>query len=83
MSGGDTWDERGIIPRSLRHIFRNSSPEHVYLSYFEIYNEQGYDLLDKKHLQLPFEKWQRMNIYEDYAQQIHLRNVTVHEIDCE
>jgi hypothetical protein len=27
----------------------------------EIYNEQAYDLLDKKHLELPIEQWSKVN----------------------
>jgi len=37
----------------------------LYVSYFEIYNENGYDLLDRKHAELPFEKWNKINMYED------------------
>ncbi|KAJ3043782.1 Kinesin- protein 6 [Rhizophlyctis rosea] len=52
ISGGTaTYPERGIIPRSLEYIFKEMSkrPDYhfeVNISYLEIYNETGYDLLD-------------------------------------
>jgi kinesin family protein 6/9 len=74
MSGGDSWESRGIIPRSFTLLFKameeerqqNPDAEHnLYVSYFEIYNENGYDLLDRKHAEIPFDKWAKMTIYED------------------
>lgn len=29
----------------------------------EIYNENAYDLLDKKHLEMPIEQWNKVNIF--------------------
>lgn len=51
----------------------------VYVSYFEIYNEWGYDLLDKKHAETPFEKWNKISLYEDSNANLHLRNLTIHQ----
>lgn len=42
----------------------------VYVQYFEIYNENGFDLLDRKHAELPFEKWNKISIYEDLNQNV-------------
>jgi kinesin family protein 6/9 len=91
MSGGETWEERGIIPRTFSHLFKyttlmNRDPYtkyQLYVSYFEIYNENGYDLLDRKHADLPFEKWNKINMYEDMNQNFHLKNLSVHECDSE
>lgn len=79
MSGGESWEDRGIIPRTFSLIYRRIAEEQikirskcakslkfkVYVQYFEIYNENGYDLLDRKHAELPFEKWNKINMYED------------------
>jgi kinesin family protein 6/9 len=92
MSGGETWDTRGIIPRTYNMLFRkiyqmereNPDFKHtLYISYFEIYNETSYDLLDKKHAELPFEKWSKINMYEDLNNNFHLRNLTVHQCNNE
>lgn len=31
----------------------------------EIYNENAYDLLNKKHLELPLEQWSKINVIQD------------------
>ena len=55
MTGGaERYADRGIIPRSLSYIFgkikRNSTHQHtINVSYLEIYNDSGYDLLDENH----------------------------------
>jgi kinesin family protein 6/9 len=57
---------RGIIPRALTFLFDelekrndlgylNNLVCEVTISFMEIYNENAYDLLDKKHLELPLE----------------------------
>ena len=87
MSGGETWKSRGIIPRTFSMLFsaltqikaQNRNLQfNLYSSYFEIYNEQGYDLLDQKHSTIPFEKWSKINLYEDMQQNIHMKNLSVH-----
>ncbi len=40
--------------RSKTHVYK------LYVSYLEIYNEQCYDLLDKDHLDLPLEEWNKV-----------------------
>ena len=86
MSGGETWENRGIIPRTFSLIYRKIEEEKikmrsrldaanqlnfkVYVQYFEIYNENGFDLLDRKHAELPFEKWNQISIYEDLNQNV-------------
>ena len=52
--GASAYAERGIIPRTLSEVFRavaanSSEAEHtVRVSYLEIYNEHGFDLLDPR-----------------------------------
>ena len=55
LTGGATaYAERGIIPRTLSEVFRavqahSEEAEHtVRVSYLEIYNESGFDLLDPR-----------------------------------
>ena len=54
LTGGvSAYAERGIIPRTLSYIFKavaaNEDAEHtVRVSYLEIYNESGFDLLDPR-----------------------------------
>nr|XP_035929878.1 kinesin-like protein KIF6 isoform X2 [Halichoerus grypus] len=52
--GAERYSDRGIIPRTLSYIFeqlqKDSSTIHTtHISYLEIYNECGYDLLDPRH----------------------------------
>lgn len=53
----------------------------IYVSYMEIYNENAYDLLDKKHLETPIENWNKIILFEDDFGNIHLKNISVH--DCQ
>ncbi|KAK5643725.1 hypothetical protein RI129_007570 [Pyrocoelia pectoralis] len=58
MTGSsEYYEERGIVPRSIEEIFNctkqasisiNREQYSIYVSYLEIYNEIGYDLLDSK-----------------------------------
>ena len=50
MSGGDEWEERGLIPRVISELYaemerRAEFAWEVAVSYIEIYNESAYDLL--------------------------------------
>lgn len=50
LSGGDNYDDRGIIPRSISYIFQKVRQDtqfryDISLSYIEIYNNIAYDLL--------------------------------------
>ena len=52
--GPEKYADRGIIPRSISHMFREFDKQSQYLftlhvSYLEIYNNHGYDLLDPRH----------------------------------
>ena len=49
--GAERYDDRGLIPRSIQFIFKQiqARKEQIYefkISYLEIYNGIGYDLLD-------------------------------------
>lgn len=52
--GAEKYADRGIIPRTLSYIFgkikKETTHQHsVNVSYLEIYNNDGYDLLDENH----------------------------------
>jgi len=55
MTGGaERYADRGLIPRTLSHIFGNVAKNTTHqftinVSYLEIYNNNGYDLLDENH----------------------------------
>jgi kinesin family member 6/9 len=55
MTGGaERYADRGLIPRTLSFIFahvaKNTTHQFsVNVSYLEIYNNAGYDLLDENH----------------------------------
>ena len=52
--GAERYADRGVIPRALSYIFgqisKNTTHQYnVNISYLEIYNNAGYDLLDENH----------------------------------
>ncbi|KAK1792914.1 hypothetical protein P4O66_001640 [Electrophorus voltai] len=52
--GAERYSDRGIIPRTLSYLYQHFTQDSsmVYttqISYLEIYNEVGYDLLDPRH----------------------------------
>ncbi|CAF1655282.1 unnamed protein product [Rotaria magnacalcarata] len=81
--GPERYADRGIIPRSLSHIFQqfgqNSDQSFtVHVSYLEIYNENGYDLLDPKHEAAKLEDLPKVLLLEDEDQNMHLKNLSIH-----
>lgn len=65
MNGGESWKTRGIIPRVLSLLYdeyekRKDCEFRTYVSYLEIYKENGYDLLDKRHIDVPFKDWNKV-----------------------
>ncbi|CAB1331337.1 unnamed protein product, partial [Coregonus sp. 'balchen'] len=52
--GAERYSDRGIIPRTLSYLYQHFSQDSsmvytTHISYLEIYNEVGYDLLDPRH----------------------------------
>ncbi|MGH0149478.1 UNVERIFIED_CONTAM: hypothetical protein FKN15_035436 [Acipenser sinensis] len=52
--GAERYSDRGIIPRTLSYLFQQFQKDSTkvyttHISYLEIYNECGYDLLDPRH----------------------------------
>jgi kinesin family protein 6/9 len=55
----------------------------MYVSFMEIYNEIAYDLLDKRHVELSLENWNKVSLMEDDDGNIHLKNLSVHQCQTE
>ncbi|XP_075872848.1 kinesin-like protein KIF6 [Nelusetta ayraudi] len=80
--GAERYADRGIIPRTLSYLFHRFSQDSgvvytTHISYLEIYNEMGYDLLDPRHHASRLEDLPRVLILEDPDQNIHLRNLSL------
>eukprot|EP01022_Parablepharisma_sp_SALTPOND_P000976 TRINITY_DN105369_c0_g1_i1.p1 TRINITY_DN105369_c0_g1~~TRINITY_DN105369_c0_g1_i1.p1 ORF type:complete len:518 (-),score=45.91 TRINITY_DN105369_c0_g1_i1:930-2483(-) len=88
MSGSESWKQRGIVPRTFEFIFdelerRKHLQYNVYASYLEIYNENGYDLLDHKHAESSFDDWNKIALFEDDLGNVHLKNLSIHKVASE
>jgi len=55
----------------------------AYVSYLEIYNEQGYDLLDPSHETKALEDLQKVHMLEDEHGNFHLKNLSMHPATSE
>ncbi|NXE88940.1 KIF6 protein, partial [Menura novaehollandiae] len=82
--GAERYSDRGIIPRTLSYIFdqlqKDSSKVYTtHVSYLEIYNECGYDLLDPRHEASRLEDLPKVMIMEDSDQNIHLKNLSLQQ----
>ncbi|TSM77407.1 Kinesin-like protein KIF6 [Bagarius yarrelli] len=82
--GAERYSDRGIIPRTLsylyQHITQDSSMVYTtHISYLEIYNEVGYDLLDPRHEANNLEDLPKVTIMEDPEQNIHLKNLSLQQ----
>ncbi|XP_049689686.1 kinesin-like protein KIF6 [Accipiter gentilis] len=82
--GAERYSDRGIIPRTLSYIFhqlqKDSSKVYTtHVSYLEIYNECGYDLLDPRHEASRLEDLPKVTVMEDPDQNIHLKNLSLQQ----
>ena len=94
MTGGDSYGDRGIVPRAISTVFeeferRTGGPKAsggggqaftCYVSFLEIYNETVYDLLDTAHRDKPLEEWSKIQLMDDDYGDLHLRNLRVYEV---
>lgn len=86
--GTERYADRGIIPRSLSYVFseaRNRTDMHikVSVSYLEIYNDEGYDLLDSSQCTRNLSDLPKVIHREDAQGNINLINLSVHRADNE
>mmetsp|Transcript_9688 Transcript_9688/g.16176 ORF Transcript_9688/g.16176 Transcript_9688/m.16176 type:complete len:737 (-) Transcript_9688:169-2379(-) len=89
--GGETFADRGLIPRSLGLLFaelkqrKTSIPAFAFkcqISFTEIYKETVYDLLDTARAHLPREEWATVQLLEG-EQGLVLKNLNVFEVENE
>ncbi|XP_047936048.2 kinesin-like protein KIF6 isoform X4 [Anser cygnoides] len=86
--GAERYSDRGIIPRTLSYIFDqlqkdNTKMYTTHVSYLEIYNECGYDLLDPRHEASRLEDLPKVTIMEDPDQNVHLKNLSLQQANNE
>lgn len=87
--GAERYEDRGLIPRALSMIFEEmkSNPTRqisVHISYLEIYNNQGYDLLDPNHEHTKtLDDLPKVSMLEDEDGNCHLRNLGMHLVHAE
>jgi kinesin family protein 6/9 len=87
--GGDSYQERGIIPRTISLLFeefaKRSTKTEIYrfeMSFTEVYKESVYDLLDPNKSGTTIEQWTPVQIMESEAGLV-LRNINVFEVTSE
>ncbi|KAG7378464.1 Kinesin- protein 6 [Phytophthora boehmeriae] len=88
--GAERYEDRGLIPRALSMIFdrmrNNASQQQIlaHISYLEIYNNKGYDLLDPNHESTKFlDDLPRVAMLEDEDGNCHLRSLSMHPVTTE
>ena len=87
--GGDSFADRGLIPRSIAYLFKerrakelNSFVVKCQVSFTEVYKETVYDLLFKQKKNLPIEQWIPVQVLEG-ENGLTLRNLNVFEVESE
>ena len=89
ITGGvEKYQDRGIIPRSISYIFseirkRTDLSIKLNISYLEIYNDDGYDLLDENQCTRNLHDLPKVVHREDANGSIVLSNLSVHRADSE
>lgn len=89
MTGGaEKYEDRGLIPRTLTYIFneisnRSDTSYKVLISYIEIYNGQGYDLLDEDHSSKNLFDLPKVQIMENEYGQFVMKNLSIHKAENE
>eukprot|EP00928_Gymnodinium_smaydae_P044988 TRINITY_DN3002_c0_g1_i1.p1 TRINITY_DN3002_c0_g1~~TRINITY_DN3002_c0_g1_i1.p1 ORF type:complete len:285 (+),score=73.61 TRINITY_DN3002_c0_g1_i1:111-965(+) len=77
----DRYEDRGLIPRTISYMFRafqrGDAKYQLYISYLEIYNDAGYDLLSTEDSARKLEDLPKVVLREGEDGNIHLRNLSV------
>ena len=86
--GAERYADRGLIPRTLSYIFgkikKNTTHQFsVNISYLEIYNGAGYDLLDENHSSQNLMDLPKVICQENEQEQFILKNLSVHRAENE
>ena len=89
MTGGpERYQDRGIIPRTISYIFdlqkkRTDMQINISISYIEIYNNDGYDLLDENHTTKNLSDLPKVVPRETQSEEIILNGLSVHKATTE
>lgn len=89
LTGGvERFVDRGIIPRAISMVFKEFSRRttetfKLYISYMELYNDQGYDLLDKSQNSKTLEELPKVQMLEDEYGNFHLKNLSLQVAETE
>ncbi|XP_072314389.1 kinesin-like protein KIF6 [Eucyclogobius newberryi] len=80
--GAEQYGDRGVIPRTLSYLYECFSQESsmvytTHVSYLEIYNDSGYDLLKSRPDMSRLEDLPKVSIQEDTEQNVHLKNLSM------
>lgn len=85
--GPERYEDRGIIPRTISQLFKtinaasSDKTYSCYVSYLEIYNQSGYDLLTNNISS--FEDIPKVTMLEDEFGYFHFKNLSVHPVASE
>ena len=85
-SGSTTYESRGLIPRAIQQIFqrvKNDPTSQVSVSFLEIYNDNGYDLLGTADYRIPIEQWPKVSLQEDGCGNLLLKSLSKHTVASE
>ena len=84
LTGGPTdYEDRGIIPRAISMLYneyrnRSDLQLNIHVSFLELHNEKGYDLLEPANDEKLREPRQTVSMMEDEQGDFHLTNLSVH-----
>ena len=86
--GAERYADRGLIPRTLSYIFdhikkQTDSTFKVNISYLELYNANGYDLLDENHASKSLFDLPKVYPLENQSGHFQLKNLSVHRAENE
>jgi kinesin family protein 6/9 len=86
ITGGvERYADRGLIPRALSLLFeefqrRSDVMYTAHISFLEIYQEKGYDLLAANHGKVARKDLKKVVISEDAKGLLHLQNLSMHRV---
>eukprot|EP00520_Triparma_pacifica_P006766 CAMPEP_0118637634 /NCGR_PEP_ID=MMETSP0785-20121206/3254_1 /TAXON_ID=91992 /ORGANISM="Bolidomonas pacifica, Strain CCMP 1866" /LENGTH=447 /DNA_ID=CAMNT_0006528827 /DNA_START=3 /DNA_END=1343 /DNA_ORIENTATION=+ len=87
--GSERYVDRGIIPRAISMLFsefksRTDVQYNAFISYLEIYNNTGYDLLSSDHDSgVNLADMKKVSMMEDEDGRYHLKNLSMHPVASE
>ena len=86
--GAERYADRGIIPRTLAYIFeqfgkRSDRSFEAKVSYLEIYNEVGFDLLDPDHEITKMEDLPKVELLDTGDGEVFLKNLSQNPVSSE